>query len=84
MSKRLYGHCEELERLVQQLLLARTEGLGPRELAAFVDGWSSMLELVGRSDLSLPDAAPELRAGLCDVVAAIRRAQARVLDDEDP
>lgn len=78
----LNGNHAHLDILVQELLLARTDGLAPSELAAFVDGWSSLLELFGRTDLTLPAASAETRTGLEDLVRAVRSAQARVLEEE--
>ena len=74
---------DNLELLVKELLLARTDGLEPARLAAFVDGWSSLLELIGRTDLTVPGAPEEVRASIADLVAAIRHAQSRVLDEGD-
>jgi hypothetical protein len=75
------GTDSNLRLLVKELLLARTDGLEPRELAAFIDGWTSLLELVGRTDLALPGASPEVRERIAELVDAIREAQARVLDE---
>ena len=78
----LNGRHANLDLLVKELLLARTEGLGPRELAAFVDGWSSLLGLLERIDLTVPAAPPELRVRILELVQTVRSAQSRVLDDE--
>lgn len=72
---------DNLELLVKELLLARTEGLEPARLAAFVDGWSSLLELIGRTDLTVPGAPEEVQNSIAELVAAIRHAQSRVLDE---
>ncbi len=77
----LNGKHSSLDLLVKELLLARTEGLAPTELAAFVDGWTSLLELLGRTDLTLSEASPEFRSRVEELVAAVRAAQDRVLDD---
>ena len=71
------------EMLVRELLMARTEELPPAQLAAFVAGWASALELVGRSDLLVPDADPLVARALVDLVALIQRSMARGLDDQD-
>ncbi|MCA9656833.1 MAG: hypothetical protein KC486_00680 [Myxococcales bacterium] len=70
-----------LHILVQQLLLGRTEDLSAPQLAAFVDGWSSLLDLLERTEVCLPDGSPELREGLFALVQRIRRAQEEILDD---
>jgi hypothetical protein len=77
----LNGNHSNLELLVQELLLARTEGMAPQQVAAFVDGWSSLLGLLRRTDLTLPDASAEARAGVEALVRAIENAQRRVLEE---
>jgi hypothetical protein len=74
---------EAVDMLVHELLLERTRGLSGAQLAAFVDGWSSLLDLVRRTDLLLPGAGPELIAAITDLVARIQDSQRRVLDDDD-
>jgi hypothetical protein len=74
-------HDDHLDLLVRELLLERTDGLSGPQLAAFVDGWSSLLDLVRRTDLVLPGAPPELESAIDDLVGRIRAAQARVLED---
>jgi len=71
-----------LERLVQQRLIERSEALSPAATAAFIDGWMSLLELLERTDLTLANADPAEREAVGDIAARIRAAQARVLDDE--
>jgi hypothetical protein len=72
---------DPLEHLVHELLLVRTEELTGSQLAAFVDGWSSLLDLVRRTDLILPNATDEVVEAIADVVERIRAAQSKVLDD---
>ncbi|HGG56653.1 MAG TPA: hypothetical protein ENK31_02525, partial [Nannocystis exedens] len=69
-----------LHILVQQLLLGRTEDLSAPQLAAFVDGWSSLLELIERTDVCLPDGSAEVQEGLSALVSRIRRAQEEILN----
>lgn len=69
--------------LVQQLLLGRTEGLSGPQLAAFLSGWTSVLELLRRPELCLPDASPEVQEALRALVEQIERAQAEILSDDD-
>ena len=76
----LNGTHRNLDMLVKELLLARTEGLEPAQLAAFIDGWTSLLGLIGRTDLTVPAAPSEARELVAELVEAIKTAQARVLD----
>lgn len=89
---------ESLERLVQQLLLDRTDGLPPHALAAFIDGWGSLLRVLDRADLVFPDegslsdggrespfegrTAELARDALGEAVRRIRAAQDLVLGDD--
>ena len=70
-----------LNRLVRQLLLAKTDGLDARSLAAYLDGWTGALSLLDRPEICLPGASPEARTALVQLVAEIKQAQAEVLDD---
>ncbi|HWB76595.1 MAG TPA: hypothetical protein VG755_16630 [Nannocystaceae bacterium] len=70
--------------LVRELLLARTEGLEPRQLAAFISGWTSALELMARTDLTLPAAEAGVRDAVREVVQRIEHAQRNVLETDDP
>ena len=72
-----------LDHLIRELLLVHTDGLDGPRLAAFIDGWTTMLELVGRTDVLMPGAPRELTDGVRLVVERIRDAQDRVLDDDD-
>lgn len=72
-----------LDDIVRELLLERTAGLDAARLAAFIDGWGSLLRLLDRPELVLPGAPPELVEALAAMVQRIRDAQARVLDDEE-
>lgn len=70
--------------VIRQLLLGRTEGLSAPQLAAFLSGWTSLLDLLKRPELCLPDAAPEVHDALRSLVQQIELAQAEILsDDED-
>ncbi len=69
--------------MVQQLLLGRTEGLAPNQVAAFISGWTSLLDLLKRTELCLPDAPEAVREALVELVEAIERAQDTVLGDDD-
>jgi hypothetical protein len=72
-----------LVEIVRELLLERTEGLDPARLAAFIDGWGSLLRLLDRPELVIPGAPPELVEALAALVTRIRAAQDQALDDED-
>lgn len=69
--------------VISQLLLGRTEGLSASQLAAFLSGWTSLLDLLKRPELCLPDAAPEVHDALRSLVQQIELAQAEILGDDD-
>lgn len=81
---------------MHQYLLVRTEGMSPPQLAAFVSGWSSALDLVRRvnspctsEDASEPSGSTAFQAAIeatiNGVLDAIEAAQHEVLDDDpDP
>ena len=72
-----------LDDIVRELLLERTAGLDAARLAAFIDGWGSLLRLLDRPELLMPGAPPELVEALSATVQRIRDAQARVLEDDE-
>jgi hypothetical protein len=74
---------DPLDDIVRELLLERTDGLDAPRLAAFIDGWGSLMRLLDRTNLLLPGAPDPLVEGLEAVVRRIRESQARVLDDGD-
>jgi hypothetical protein len=74
---------DPLDDIVRELLLERTADLDAPRLAAFVDGWGSLMRLLDRTNLLLPGAPDSLIEGLQAVVRRIRESQARVLDDDD-
>ncbi len=53
------------------------------EVAAYLSGWSNALELVRRTDLTMPTASSELHRAMAAAVRAIEAATASVLADED-
>ncbi len=71
-----------LHFLVRQLLLGRTEGLSGPQLAAFLSGWTSLLEVLKRPELCVPDASPEVHDALRALALQVERAQAEILADE--
>jgi hypothetical protein len=73
---------DPLDDLVRELLLERTAGLDGPRLAAFIDGWGSLLRLLERTELLLPGAEPALHEALTLAVVRLRAAQERALDDE--
>lgn len=72
-----------LERMVEQLLLGRLDGLDGPSVAAFVSGWSSVLEIIRRVEVTLPDATPEVVEAFRQLSSAIELAQRAVLADPD-
>jgi hypothetical protein len=72
-----------LERLVAELLMARTEGLSAPALAAFVSGWTSVLELLRRTDLTLAGEDPRVVSAVGRVIERVEQAQRAVLQPAD-
>lgn len=72
-----------LQILVGQLLLGRTDGLSASGVAAFLLGWSSVLEILRRPDVALPDASQETRQALVELVKTLEQAQRVALSDGD-
>jgi hypothetical protein len=75
------GTHSALDNLVAQFLLGRVDGLGAPQVAAFVSGWSSALELVRRTDLTIPSASQEVKRAVDRLVEAIERARETALAD---
>mgnify|MGYP007032564662 FL=1 len=75
--------CPPVQRLIQQLLVARLEGLDGRAVAAFLSGWSSALDLIRRIDLTMPDAEPKVVETVRGLVSLIERAQHATFEDPD-
>lgn len=73
---------DPLMMLVQQLLLAATDDLPPTAVAAYVAGWTAALDLVERTDLTLPQADAAVHAAIAEAIGRIRFAQQLALDDE--
>lgn len=72
---------DPLDDIVRELLMERTRGLDGPRLAAFIDGWGSLLRLLDRTSLLLPGAPEELRDAFEAAVRRVREAQQRVLED---
>jgi hypothetical protein len=72
-----------IARLVAQYLVGRVDGLPAPQVAAFVSGWTSALELVRRTELTLPDAPDVTREEIARLCGAIEQAQRTVLADPD-
>ncbi len=68
--------------LVQQLLLGRTEGMSPARLAAFIDGWTSLLELLKRPEVYMPAASEAERRAVRALVERVELAQRRALGED--
>jgi hypothetical protein len=75
--------CPPVQRLIEQLLLGRLDGLEGRAVAAFLAGWSSALELVRRVDVTMPDATPEVADSIRRLVSAIDQAQCAVVAESE-
>lgn len=69
------------QQLVRQYLLGQTEGLGASQVAAFILGWSSALELMQRTDLIMPDASSDVRQAVSKAIDELNRAQQTALAD---
>ena len=69
--------------MVRELLLGRLDGLSAPQVAAFLDGWCSALELVRRTDVWAPDAPGRVQTTIEELVATIERAQAALLEEDD-
>ncbi|NVB37808.1 hypothetical protein G6O69_08180 [Pseudenhygromyxa sp. WMMC2535] len=74
---------DPLDDIVRELLLERTRDLDGPRLAAYIDGWGSLLKLLERSELIMPSAPPQLREGVDMLLRRIRLAQTRVLEDDE-
>ena len=72
-----------LHILVRETLLERSSQLNDRQLIAFLDGWTSALDLLRRTDLVLPGAPPALKQAISTIVEEIRRIQYEVLDERE-
>jgi hypothetical protein len=72
-----------LHIVVQQLLLGRTDGLTAPQLAAFLSGWTSLLDLLKRPELCLPGASSQVQEALAELVELIEDAQRAVLGSDD-
>lgn len=70
-----------LQSLIRQFVLGRTEGLDAASVAAFVAGWSAALDVVARSELTVPGAPPGVHATIAHVVRAIDEARRDALAD---
>lgn len=70
-------------QLVSQYLEGRLDGLPAAGVASFVLGWTSALELVRRTDVTLPDAPDNVRQGIAQLCAAIEQATKAVLADPE-
>ena len=72
---------DPLDDIVRELLLERTRGLDGPRLAAFIDGWGSLMRLLGQTKLLLPGAPDELALAFEAAVRRVRDSQERVLED---
>lgn len=72
---------DPLDEIVRELLLERTNELDGPRLAAFIDGWGSLLRLLDHTALVLPGAPAELREAFEAAIRRVRESQERVLED---
>lgn len=83
MTAHAPGTIEPLALLVRQLLLSRSDGLAPAQLAAFVQGWTSALELMARTDLTVPEAEPAVHGAIATLIGRVEVASREVLSGDD-
>lgn len=76
-------HTDPLVDLVETYLLERTRDLSAPQTAAFVAGWTSALELLHRTDLTLPGAPPAIVRAIATLIERISAAQVAALDDPE-
>lgn len=70
--------------LTREFLLERSEHYSQKELVAYLDGWTTALELMQKTDLVMPGAPKELQEMLNAGVERVRQAQYLVLDEDEP
>jgi hypothetical protein len=73
---------DPLDDIVRELLLERTRGLDGPRVAAFIDGWGSLMRLLGHTSLLLPGAPEPLKVAFEAAIRRVRDSQERVLDDD--
>ena len=76
-------HRDPLVELVEEYLLDRTRGLSGPQTAAFLSGWTSALELLQRTDLTLAGAPDAIVRAVQTLTSRISAAQVAALDDSD-
>lgn len=62
--------------------MAHGEDLPAPQVAAYLSGWSSALELVRRTDLTMPSASEDLHRAVAAVVTALDAAARSVLEED--
>jgi hypothetical protein len=72
---------DPLDDIVREMLLERTRDLDGPRLAAFIDGWGSLMRLLDHTALLLPGAPAPLAEAFEATIRRVRAAQERVLDD---
>lgn len=80
LSQELRGAA--LRRLVSQSLMAHGEDLPAPQVAAYISGWTNALQLVRRTDLTMPSASDDLHRAVAAVVTALDAAARSVLDED--
>ena len=79
----LLRHSEALDELIREVLVERTLGLEDSELAAYLSGWGSLLDLLRRTDLIFPGLESPAKAALAELVERLRVAQFHALEEAD-
>jgi hypothetical protein len=79
------GHDPALgvQAIARQLVLGATEGFAAAQVAAFVAGWQAALELLARTDVTMPHGSEELRRAIAQLVADLDAATRDALEDPD-
>jgi hypothetical protein len=72
-----------LHVLARQLVLGYTEGFGAAQVAAFVAGWQAALELLSRTDVTMPSATEDLRRAIARLVTELDSATRAALEDAE-
>lgn len=72
-----------LVALTRELLLERSDHYSKEQLVAYLDGWTSALELLQKTELVMPGAPAAQRDLVSACVERIRSAQYEALDDGD-
>jgi hypothetical protein len=70
-----------VQKLIEQLLIGKLDGLSGPQTAAFLAGWTSAIDLLRRVDVTMPDASDEIRRAVGELVRMLEAAQVEVVSD---